>query len=538
LPDLVKSYEEITESILRQLTKAVVGERHAYQRDQTKVVLGSGKEKVRDIVRVEGLVGGERFTFAKNRDFRLAENMLEWVEGGSSPDELSSFEVFYSFGDPSPITDVNPGSVTRTIVESISREIQYLYEQLDYVYNSGFLDTATGDSLELVVALLGVHRRQAQAAEGVVTFGRATPPQEGKTDEETISHDGSTKYRLREAPVKDVVRVNGTLLGSSAIFAKNVDYKLEGDSIVWLPGGRLPDRFTEFTVRYQTYQGMTVPLGTVISTFARRSGEAKTFETTAERTLERNERGMWEAEVPVRALDPGPAGNVLAGTITIMPQPVEGIEYVTNRTPLTGGSDPENDDELRERAKGELRALGKATYTSLKQQVESVPGVVRPIKIQELPMVYTVGQNGESVRIPVAGVVRAIVDGGDLESIRRVVDETRAAGVYVEIVRPRLVVLEVKLLLDLERGKDTHEVEASARSAIERYIDSLRIGEPIIFSKLLTAVLSVEGVRDVGSMTVTADRGNQQRTESTRENITLGEDEKARLKGVTATRVP
>ena len=72
----------------------------------------------------------------------------------------------------SPLTDMNIGSVTRTLVESIGREIFIMYEQLEAAYNAGFIDTARGPALDMVVGILGVQRKTAQFATGSVTFSR------------------------------------------------------------------------------------------------------------------------------------------------------------------------------------------------------------------------------------------------------------------------------------------------------------------------------------------------------------------------------
>src|SRR5437868_2201621 len=96
--------------------------------------LGPDERKVRELVKVEGLVRGIRHTFKKGEDYRLARGMLEWTDDSKKPDEKTPFYVNYIFGEPSKITDANPGSVVRTLVEAISREIEFLYVQMDYVY--------------------------------------------------------------------------------------------------------------------------------------------------------------------------------------------------------------------------------------------------------------------------------------------------------------------------------------------------------------------------------------------------------------------
>ncbi len=73
------------------------------------------------------------------------------------------------------LDDGTEGSALRTLVEAFGRELAVCYEQLERVYESGYLDTATGASLDKVVDLLGVVRLQAGWIEGEVVFSRATP---------------------------------------------------------------------------------------------------------------------------------------------------------------------------------------------------------------------------------------------------------------------------------------------------------------------------------------------------------------------------
>ena len=73
------------------------------------------------------------------------------------------------------LDDATEGSVLRTLVEVFARELAVCYEQLESVYEAGYLDTAQGSALDRVVELLGVKRHQAGWLEGDVLFARATP---------------------------------------------------------------------------------------------------------------------------------------------------------------------------------------------------------------------------------------------------------------------------------------------------------------------------------------------------------------------------
>ncbi len=74
---------------------------------------------------------------------------------------------------PVPITDLNVGSVARTMIESVGRELAVEELLLENVYRSAFLETAQGTNLDKVVALVGVKRRPAGVATTRVRFSRA-----------------------------------------------------------------------------------------------------------------------------------------------------------------------------------------------------------------------------------------------------------------------------------------------------------------------------------------------------------------------------
>ncbi|NML13688.1 baseplate J/gp47 family protein [Azohydromonas caseinilytica] len=75
-------------------------------------------------------------------------------------------------GGRTALTDANGGSVVRTLMEVFAREMAVGYEQLEQVWRSAYLDTASGQALNFVVALVGVQRRAPGHLEGLVTFSR------------------------------------------------------------------------------------------------------------------------------------------------------------------------------------------------------------------------------------------------------------------------------------------------------------------------------------------------------------------------------
>ncbi len=98
------------------------------------------------------------------------------------------------------LSDFEEGSVVRSLFESFAYELAVLYEQLDLVYQAGFIDTAEGMQLDRVVAILGIKRNEPDFATGSVTFQR-----DSASAEESVIPIGTlvtTKEDPKQTPSK------------------------------------------------------------------------------------------------------------------------------------------------------------------------------------------------------------------------------------------------------------------------------------------------------------------------------------------------
>jgi hypothetical protein len=55
------------------------------------------------------------------------------------------------YADSTQLEELTPGNVTRALVETLARELAEVHAQLGDVYESAFLETATGDGVEVLV---------------------------------------------------------------------------------------------------------------------------------------------------------------------------------------------------------------------------------------------------------------------------------------------------------------------------------------------------------------------------------------------------
>ncbi len=175
---ITRPYQEVVDDILTAIVGGVVNEPIIFD---VKSDLYRLAKPASDIRGVTGVVDRQHYNFRKEADFAFSEgdNALIWQEGGTQPDDETTFHVDYFLQESfSPLTDINVGSVTRTLSEAISREIATLYEQINLAYQSGFIDSAEGKSLDYVVAILGIKRKTKEYAQGLVTFFRE-PSSEG-----------------------------------------------------------------------------------------------------------------------------------------------------------------------------------------------------------------------------------------------------------------------------------------------------------------------------------------------------------------------
>jgi uncharacterized phage protein gp47/JayE len=187
-----RNYSDIVVSVLTNLTGGVSQEHFTVNYDALArpVVVPDIPLKRRPVKRVsmlQGFIepspGAEliRHTFSLS-DYELVGDpgkpedlyLIRFLPFGRKPASGTQVTINYypRTTEPTPLTDLNVGSVARTMVEAMSREMALLYNQLNRAYDSAFLETAEGASLDRVVALLGYKRYRAGRPVGTVSFKR------------------------------------------------------------------------------------------------------------------------------------------------------------------------------------------------------------------------------------------------------------------------------------------------------------------------------------------------------------------------------
>lgn len=201
----------------------------------------------------------------------------------------------------------------------------------------------------------------------------------------------------------------------------------------------------------------------------------------------------------VVAEEVGVTYNVGAGTITVIEDPVAGVDSVTNANPAVSGVDQETDAAYKERFQDYIEGLGRSNPAGLRAGALSVGGITSVTVVELFPPVANVNvevyvDDGSAGGVSTAKVaeVQAVIDGDGTEEN----PGYRAAGINVLAKKPGVVTQNVVLTAYVVSGVDLTQVDTDIKAAITQYINTLQVGADIIHAELVGAVMGVYGVWD------------------------------------------
>ncbi len=344
------------------------------------------------------------------------------------------------------LTDFEEGSVVRSLYESFAFEMAMLYEQLDLVYNAGYVDTAVGPHLDRVVAILGIKRNEPDFAAGVVTFER----EKDAAGEITIPM--GTLITTEENP-KEIPPKKAYLTTEEAVMKAgqmSLDVRVQAEQ----PGPRLTTEAETIVVMPRPVSGIKAIVNKRPVRFLGRDRE------TDEELRERAKKALLAS------------GRASASSIENALLSMPGIREVR----VAEGFTPD----------GKLTIDRKALLTYL----DKVSGEdqIDLARIQDLTGV---------------GLIDVYVDGlndRNANTVKNRIDEVRAAGVYVRIQPAIAINVEAVLQIALQSGistADREKIELQVAEIVTNFIDKLRMGNTLLFSQLISETLKIKGVTDL-----------------------------------------
>lgn len=195
--------------------------------------------------------------------------------------------------------------------------------------------------------------------------------------------------------------------------------------------------------------------------------------------------------VPVQAVTPGTAGNILSGTLTVITSPIPFVDTVTNGAPFTNGIDAETDDALRIRFVAYLNSLSKATSAAIANAIHSVRQGLN----------YTITQNAAYGGAFQPGYFYVVLDDGTgfpssdlIDSVSSAINAVRGLTINFNVFAPVTETANVTMALTSASGFNHAAVVAAVTAALQNFIAALTLGTPLPYTQLASIAYDVPGV--------------------------------------------
>ena len=486
-------------------------------------------------------------TFQKKEYRAIVDTMLDDIEKKST------------------LTDTQIGSVTRTLLETVGREIATLYDEMNVAYDAGFIDTAGGNSLDMVVSILGIQRKSAQFATGTATFSRRNPAQD-------VSIPRGTRVSTRASNPKNVKIYETTM---------NVQVP-KGENEIEIPIKSLTPGEAGMT-DFETITALETPIIGIDSVINKKPTTIGTERETDDELRSRAKATVLAAGKAT----PEAIRNVVLGipgvrgvTVNEMPSGIPGeLDVIIDGLDLTDKESPtyqrvsDTIDQIRpagihvnikstDTVRVNIRIYLK--LTEILRTDEEVEAIVKKIKTRIARHIGGLNSGNNIVRNRMVSAIFEIKDVYNIdefnintkkfdEKLGTLIDDThkrleiktqdieigeyeRAKVENIEIITqytPKLIFyIYVDTYVEVTLTHKTiseHKVKERAESALHMYLDRLHGGDEIDYERVQNIIGALDGVAKVQDLRLT---GFHEETgviiKNTKENITTTDQEKPR----------
>jgi uncharacterized phage protein gp47/JayE len=196
----------------------------------------------------------------------------------------------------------------------------------------------------------------------------------------------------------------------------------------------------------------------------------------------------------------GAAGNAQAGNINTLTTPITGVDTVTNALTFINGVDAESDTALRARFISFVASLSKATKSAVGYAITSL----------QQGITYTLVENLDYSGNVKNGYFYVVVDDGTgsptstlLNTVANAIETVRPLAVTFGVFPPVVIPVTVSMTLTIANGYNVADTKANAQAAIQSYINSLALGQPLTYTRISQiAYDSSDGIINVSNITL------------------------------------
>lgn len=212
--------------------------------------------------------------------------------------------------------------------------------------------------------------------------------------------------------------------------------------------------------------------------------------------------------LPIEAIEEGIAGNVGANAITAMVSGISGVTDITNPDPTEGGTEVEDDEDLRTRFLLHFQGSGSGNEADYTKWCLSHPGVGKVTVVPNINGLGTVGcilmtTDGDPVSDTIVDDVQWMLDplpgqGKGLAGLGHTVYVMTPAQVTIDII----AVLELESGYSLDNDTGMIGIRDNLDTSVQEYVNQLQAGEDVIYGHVMARLYNVDGVHRVTSLEV------------------------------------
>lgn len=347
-----------------------------------------------------------------------------------------------------PVNNFNPQGIAKAFLDILGLEIERVNDNIEYIYRAIDPTRAVGRDLDRIGFLVGEQRLGSRRASDF---------------SETNFHfyiDRKIDWSINQL-------INELYTSSEKTILDNNGYiTLAADG---------------------TVESLEIPAGTIVSN----SNQSISYTTVNPVSL----TGASDAYVAVTAVGAGPGYNVQSNSLIThslfqIPELRKISRYIKclNTYPIQNGTYTQTDEEFRYNITTARAAL-PANELAIRRTALSVPGV--------RDMLFEKNKFGAgTVHILVDGV-SPIVSNGLISAVKQSVQNNASYGDIIFVSAPEYLGVELNFSIRTELTvTDPLTLRNQARNAVISYINNLAIGGEIIWNRIVSEVLDIEGIID------------------------------------------
>jgi uncharacterized phage protein gp47/JayE len=388
----------------------------------------------------------------------------------------------------SSVTDLNVGSVARTILEAIASELAEVYYRI--------FTSIEEAQAEAVYRSFDFPRKSATASAGILLFQRATLALSDVTiplgvvvAAPATSAEGEIAFTTNQTailPTRTTLAAAITSGGQATVTVTSAANLAVGD-VLLVDSERLK------------ISGIA---GNVLTVSRGYGGTTATTHSLGAFI------GVVGKAVAVTAVVAGAAGNVSAASVVQLKTGVAGVESITNEAKFSGGADEETDDERKKRFQEFISALARGTKPAIEFGAKQIAGIVSAKAIDL----------DDDNAIPPGFVNLYVADasgtasGTLLAAVSTEENNWRAAGVKVTVAAPSIVTVNVTATLTLDPGFNRDTLVDQITQRLIDFISAKQMGEDVFLAYLYevivdtnpTAIINAQIATPAADVTISA----------------------------------